>query len=339
MRDAFNFGQSHRGTQLFGPGRGSSRSFSSMRGGTFVVPSLRDGSGKFDDFKRCSNANCRRGRWVRHRDINQTPRQLPDLPPRPLTGGRRHTHGYRLTHARFLGGLPYCTVCVQSLSAADRERQEEQNNELRAHATEVQRYGPANGRHRSHFPRLPDVEHADMEEQLYMALRWGCRHQPHDQRHVMRCCHRRYCPCLQMFRWNGIAHLDRTWAFRTRAMRVGYEVVDAPTNAFQWSLADCLSTVEVVPDNLRFVVVALWEAWGRSSKTKLRLGHICSVETAKRIQADGLILAQNPRDAEDNVTQAGSPRCFFVDFNDCVSILKGIESLWKHIKGKLSFRP
>ena len=104
------------GHNCLGQGEGSSRSFSSMRGGTFVVPSLRDGSGKFDDFKRCSNANCRRGRWVRHRGVNQTPRRLPDLPPRPLRLRSSFTHG--AATARFLGGLPYCTVCVQSLSAA-----------------------------------------------------------------------------------------------------------------------------------------------------------------------------------------------------------------------------
>jgi hypothetical protein len=55
------------------------------------------------------------------------------------------------------------------------------------------------------------------------------------------------------------------------------------------------------------------------------------VKTAKQIQADGKILAQRGL-----VNSHGNVRatkcCFFVDFRDMVSILKGIRSLWKHIK-------
>jgi hypothetical protein len=83
---------------------------------------------------------------------------------------------------------------------------------------------------------------------------------------------------------------------------------------------------QVTPDCLRAVISRLWEFWGKGpgATSTHRLGHICTVETAKKIQSSGVIKAQKSKDRR-------SVACFFFDFKDFVSILKGFRSLWKHI--------
>ena len=66
--------------------------------------------------------------------------------------------------------------------------------------------------------------------------------------------------------------------------------------------------------------------WGFQCKHEKALGHICTVATAMAIQNDGFIKAQTSPDRK-------TENCYFIDFRDCVSMLKGLSSLWKHIKG------
>ena len=175
-----------------------------------------------------------------------------------------------------------------------------------------------------------------MIQQYQLVEKWGCRHRPDGNRNqVLKELKtaRSLCPCRQLFRFKGIAHIDRTWATRTRVMRVGYDNMGRSTSRFRWISAECLSDVPVVPDNLRMFVYLLWKEWGQQDGR--RCGHFCSVNTAKLTQTSQCIKAQKPRKKEkDEPGDVGTPRAFYGDLSDCVSMIKGLHSLWRHMKNE-----
>jgi hypothetical protein len=132
----------------------------------------------------------------------------------------------------------------------------------------------------------------DAKTQLAIALKHGCHHRELYGPSGSNKLNVRMCLCLQMHRVSGTAIIDELWAHRTRRMREGWETLPETSEVFRWHHCPCLERVEVVPDCLREVVFNLWGEHGRCGSTSVddtspvRLGHICSVETAQKIQAD-----------------------------------------------------
>ena len=268
----------------------------------------------------CSNADCGKGRTQKRNGVVIA---LPDRKPFRLC---KKESGQR--PARWLGFLPYCNKCHGSFGAEGRAWLAQYNHRQRALAQEAQRYRPSEAAS-TDVPSL-ESERADMLQQVNSIGKWGCRHRDVSQR-IAHKLPRRLCLCNHMHRLQGVAHCDRTWKHRTRAMRVGHKEPPESSPDFRWTAADFLLDVPVVPDNLRFVVTRLMRHWGNKTKHLRRYGHICTVSTAIKIQRSKVIKAQKARNSKGVVGVKGKERCFFIDFRDCVSIIKGLESLQKHL--------
>ena len=115
------------------------------------------------------------------------------------------------------------------------------------------------------------------------------------------------------------------WTHRTRHMRGHWDLIMPPSKQFSWRPAAPLASVAVAPDCLRAAVHNMHRHWGLASEHEKVLGHFCAVSTAMAIQKDGFIKAQASPDRK-------TKRCYFIDFRDYISIVKGLSSLWKHIK-------
>jgi hypothetical protein len=174
-----------------------------------------------------------------------------------------------------------------------------------------------------HDPRPAAViaEYEVVLKQYNAVRKKGCRHAPLIGKNT------RKCLCLQNYRWMGEAIVDKDWKRRTQKMREGWSEVPPSSEAFRWKPAEFLDEIEVQPDCLRHVMTALYSHWGGTAKVGWfsRMGHICTLETAMKIQRDGYIKAQA---SETHKTVA----CFFFDFSDLVSIEKGVRSMRKHVK-------
>ena len=141
-----------------------------------------------------------------------------------------------------------------------------------------------------HDPRPAAViaEYAVLLKAYNAVRKGGCKHAPLIGNNPRRCL------CLQLYRWMGVAIVDQNWTRRTQKMREGASEVPPPSEEFKWKPASFLDNVEAQPDCLRHVMVALHSHWGGTKKVGWfsRMGHICTLETAMKIQSDGHIKAQ-----------------------------------------------
>ena len=235
---------------------------------------------------------------------------------------------YNRQHPRasWVAERPYCSQCYKSFGAIGREAMcEDREKDVRSHRLKPEpnrAYTAEEGR-------------TDAKTQLSVAMKYGCHHRElYDSQST-----RKVCLCLQMYRVDGTALIDELWAHRTRKMREDWETLPESSTVFRWHHCPCLERVEVLPDCLREVVFNIWGEYGRCGNTSVeddtcaaRLGHICSVETAQKIHADGIIKAQVSTHPLEHGRARAGPACYFFYCKDFVSILKGMNSLWKHVK-------
>ena len=134
-------------------------------------------------------------------------------------------------------------------------------------------------------------------------LKCGCEHGPRsrvgaappNQEHRLHKFHahlRFPCLCAQLYRVDGVAIIDQDWMEKTNHMRVGFDAMEAEA-LFEFKRAEFLDCIEPAADCIRQFLHAMWMEFGVSRNRTGRsagdkadmLGHIYTVDTAKKIQA------------------------------------------------------
>ena len=246
-----------------------------------------------------------------------------------FSGGRPCERGQINSMRRWIGGMPYCHKCLHDFGdfgrqCLARENLRDRTARQNGHATQ-----PPPG-----APALRDalwwITEREAAERNYKVVRdYGCSHRPWVENAVLETNRRFPCLCAQTHRFGGVAVCDASWFENTEEMRANYETLPPSSPSFAWKDSPCLAGVEVEADCLRSVITKLWKYYrgdtGEHAENPTFIGHICTAKTARLIAESGHVKAQS---GKTHRTVA----CFFVDFRCLTSILKGIRSLWKHLK-------
>ena len=217
----------------------------------------------------------------------------------------------------FVAEQVYCAPCYHKFGVTGRRKMEDDRIEaLRLHRDQPNADSSGDSAEESL---------ADARRNYAVIIKYGCPHRNLNA-HFRTAKRKNKCLCVQKYRHQGVALVDMSWNHRTRHMRLHWDLIMPPCDKFSWRPAAPLAAVAVAPDCLRAAVHNMHTHWGFKCKHEKALGHICTVATAMAIQNDGFIKAQTSPDRK-------TEKCYFIDFRDYISILKGLSSLWKHIKG------